>query len=183
MRSSVIISAAQCTYRKIGVWRNGCCSKSRFLFSFNLLFRFYLNKVWHRWWLDPVGHVVWACLGRSQPPTQTRECWNYKMFISGKEHHLKHNHTINQSIDWNSISAKPTSVSESRIHTHWFIITGPPSFHRHNLMNMQFVYTKLCRLQREIMLCEVLSEFPKYVLPLPCNICINVTSWDGLINV
>jgi len=32
-------------------------------------------------------------------------------------------------------------------------------------------------------MCEVLSEFPKYVLPLPCNICINVTSWDGLINI
>ena len=31
--------------------------------------------------------------------------------------------------------------------------------------------------------CQALSEFPKYVLPLPCNICINVTSWDGLVNV
>jgi len=58
-----------------------------------------------------------------------------------------------------------------------------PGFQRHNLVNMWFVYTKLSRPQREIMLCKVLSEFPKYVLPLPCNICINVTSWDGLINV
>ena len=33
------------------------------------------------------------------------------------------------------------------------------------------------------MLYKVLSEFPKYVLPLLCNICINVTSWDGLINI
>jgi len=29
----------------------------------------------------------------------------------------------------------------------------------------------------------IISEFPKYVLPLPCNICINMTSWDGLIKV
>ena len=65
-------------------------------------------------------------------------------------------------------------------HTRWFIITGPCSFQRHNLVNMQFVYTKLSRPDWEIMLCEVLSEFPKHVLPLPCNICINVTSWDGL---
>ena len=48
---------------------------------------------------------------------------------------------------------------------------------------MQFVYTKLSRPEKEIMLCKVLSEFPKYVLPLPRNICINVTSWDGLINI
>ena len=33
------------------------------------------------------------------------------------------------------------------------------------------------------MLCEMVSEFPKYVLPIPCNICISVTSWDGLINI
>jgi len=31
-------------------------------------------------------------------------------------------------------------------------------------------------LDREIMLCEELSEFPHYVLPLPCNVCVNVTS-------
>jgi len=28
----------------------------------------------------------------------------------------------------------------------------------------------------EITLCEVLSEFPQHVLPLPCNVCISVTS-------
>jgi len=26
------------------------------------------------------------------------------------------------------------------------------------------------------MLCEVLSECPQYVLPLPCNVCVSVTS-------
>jgi len=26
------------------------------------------------------------------------------------------------------------------------------------------------------MLCEVLSDFLQYALPLPCNICVNVTS-------
>ena len=26
------------------------------------------------------------------------------------------------------------------------------------------------------MLCEVLSEFPKYLLPLPCNVCVSVQS-------
>jgi len=26
------------------------------------------------------------------------------------------------------------------------------------------------------MLCEVLSAFPQQVLPLPCNLCISVTS-------
>jgi len=25
-------------------------------------------------------------------------------------------------------------------------------------------------------MCEVLSAFPQHVLPLPCNVCINVTS-------
>ena len=25
------------------------------------------------------------------------------------------------------------------------------------------------------MLCEVLSEFPQHVLPLPCNVCASVT--------
>ena len=74
-------------------------------------------------------------------------------------------------------------TAHSHLSTRWFIITGPRSFRRHNLINMQFVYTKLCRSEREIMLYKVLSEFPNYVLPLPCNICIYETSWDGLINV
>jgi len=26
------------------------------------------------------------------------------------------------------------------------------------------------------MLCEMLSQFPQHVLPLPCNACVNVTS-------
>jgi len=26
------------------------------------------------------------------------------------------------------------------------------------------------------MLCEEVSEFPQYVLPLPCDVCVNVTS-------
>jgi len=26
------------------------------------------------------------------------------------------------------------------------------------------------------MLCEVLAEFIQYLLPLPCNVCVNVTS-------
>jgi len=30
--------------------------------------------------------------------------------------------------------------------------------------------------EREIMLCEGLPAFPQYVLPLPCNACVNVTS-------
>ena len=51
-----------------------------------------------------------------------------------------------------------------------------PSFQRHNLVNMLFIYTKLSRPEREIMLYEVLSEFPQYVMPLPCNACVNVTS-------
>jgi len=30
--------------------------------------------------------------------------------------------------------------------------------------------------EQDIMLCELLSEFPQHVLPLPCNGCISVTS-------
>ena len=31
-------------------------------------------------------------------------------------------------------------------------------------------------LEREIMLCEALPAFPQHMLPLPCNVCISVTS-------
>ena len=31
-------------------------------------------------------------------------------------------------------------------------------------------------IEREIMLCEELSEFLQYVLPLPCNACVSVMS-------
>ena len=59
----------------------------------------------------------------------------------------------------------------------------PYNFQRYNLINMRFVGTKLSTPQREIILCSVISEFPKYALPLPYNIYINVTSRDGLVNV
>jgi len=35
---------------------------------------------------------------------------------------------------------------------------------------------KISRQEREIMPLKVLSEFPQHVLPLPCNVCNNVTS-------
>ena len=41
-------------------------------------------------------------------------------------------------------------------YTRWFIITRPPSFQWHNLINMRFVCTKLSRPEREIMLCKML---------------------------
>jgi len=56
------------------------------------------------------------------------------------------------------------------------MITGPPSFHQHNLVSMQFIYTKVSRPAREVMLCEELSEFPQHVLLLLCNICVIVMS-------
>ena len=51
-----------------------------------------------------------------------------------------------------------------------------PSFEWHNLVNIRLTPTKISMSEREIMLCEVLSEFLQYVLPLPCNVCVNVTS-------
>ena len=53
-----------------------------------------------------------------------------------------------------------------------------PSFQPHNVVNIRFISTKISTSEREILLCEVLSEFPHYVLPLPCrpNVCVNVTS-------
>ena len=78
---------------------------------------------------------------------------------------------------------KDSKLPKWTVTTWRFIITGPRSFQQRNLVNMRFICTKLCRPERKIMLCDVLSEFPKYMLLLPCNICISVTSWDGLINV
>jgi len=49
------------------------------------------------------------------------------------------------------------------------IITWPPSFWRHNWVNIQFIYAKISRPEREIMLCEVLSEFSQPVPPLPSS--------------
>ena len=34
-----------------------------------------------------------------------------------------------------------------------------PSYQRHNLVNIRFISTKISTQEREIMLCEVLSEF------------------------
>jgi len=51
-----------------------------------------------------------------------------------------------------------------------------PSFQRHNFVSKQCIFTKLSRLKQEIMLRKALSEFPQLVLPLPCNVCISVTS-------
>ena len=55
-----------------------------------------------------------------------------------------------------------------------------PSFEQHNLVNIRFISTKISTLERDILLCEVVSEFQKYVLPLPCNISIYVTVRHGL---
>jgi len=44
------------------------------------------------------------------------------------------------------------------------------------IINMRFMYTKIYKPQRDRTLCEVLSQFPQHVLPLPCNACISVTS-------
>jgi len=69
------------------------------------------------------------------------------------------------------------------------IIKQTPSFQRHKLILVlinrqyavyeywQFMSTNISTPQQEIMLCEVLSEFPHPVLPLPCNVCISVTSF------
>jgi len=56
------------------------------------------------------------------------------------------------------------------------IISGSPSFHWHNLVNMQFICTKISQPEQEIMLHEVLSEFSQHVLPLPCDIGTSVMS-------
>jgi len=58
------------------------------------------------------------------------------------------------------LTAKITHHSTTDIF--YMVITGPCSFQRHNLVNMRFVITKLSRPERMIMVCEVLSEFPKY---------------------
>jgi len=51
-----------------------------------------------------------------------------------------------------------------------------PSFQWHNLVNIRFISIKISMSERQTMLCEVLSEFLQYLLPLPCNVCISVTS-------
>jgi len=53
---------------------------------------------------------------------------------------------------------------------------GKTCFQWHNLFIKWFIYTKISRPDREIMLCEVLSEYPQAVLPLPWNISISVMS-------
>ena len=47
-------------------------------------------------------------------------------------------------------------------HIHYFIITGPPSYLQHNLVNVQFIYTKCSRPEPEVILCRGLSEFQGY---------------------
>ena len=66
--------------------------------------------------------------------------------------------------------------STESAHAYYTVIHNyrTPSFQRHNLVNVRFISIKISTSEREIMLCEVLSEFPQYVLPLPCN--VNVTS-------
>jgi len=87
----------------------------------------------------------------------------------------------NQQIEKNRETDTIENQLIQRLYT-VIIITGPTGFQRHNLVNMRFAYTILSRPEREIMLCEVLSEFPKYVLPLPCNVCISVTQCDQRID-
>ena len=41
---------------------------------------------------------------------------------------------------------------------------------------MRFLHTTISRPGPEIILCRVLSEFPSYVLPLPCNAYVRMTS-------
>jgi len=56
------------------------------------------------------------------------------------------------------------------------IISGTLVFKWHIIVNMWLICTKIYRLEQEIMLREVLSEFTEPVLPVPCNVCISVTS-------
>jgi len=41
---------------------------------------------------------------------------------------------------------------------------------------MLFIYTKISRPETEVILCQVLWEFSQHALPLPCYVCIIVTS-------
>jgi len=41
---------------------------------------------------------------------------------------------------------------------------------------MQFKYTKISRPEPGVILRQVLSECPQYAHPLPCNVCISVTT-------
>ena len=47
-----------------------------------------------------------------------------------------------------------------RATTRWVIITGPPSFQRHNFVNMRYIYTKISTPKHEIMLHEMLLKLP-----------------------
>jgi len=58
-------------------------------------------------------------------------------------------------------------------------ITRTLSFQPLKLVNMQFICTKITRRQREIMLCEMLSELSQHEPPLSCEVSINVTSECG----
>jgi len=41
---------------------------------------------------------------------------------------------------------------------------------------MQFIYAKNVQTELEVILCQVLSELPQHVLPLPCTVCISMPS-------
>ena len=95
----------------------------------------------------------------------------HKMPFTG--HLLYHCGLVNmcQRARYNSQAIVCPSLNYTVIHNY-----RTPRFERHNLVNIRFISTKIFTSEPEIMLCEVLSEFPQYVLPLPCNVCVNVTS-------
>ena len=93
----------------------------------------------------------------SSATVEMQEKYLFHEFIFAHELHICANYP-NMNDIWHMYSANEDDTkSYQQLHTRWFIITGPHGFQRHNLINMPFLYTKLSRPEREIMLCEVVS--------------------------
>jgi len=81
----------------------------------------------------------------------------------------------------------PKSTSQTAS-TRCVIIIRTPNFEGQTLVNMRFICTKISGPRHEVMLREVLQCYqncPPYVLPLPCNVSLNMTSmwtWPTVID-